>query len=264
VVVLALVPLVLREEQARLPAPAAVRPPVQAQPTEADRTSRFEPASPQAAPRTADERLAVEDRPQAPPATLAPPPTRKPVENLEVGIATGAAGARDAEAPRKDDGARLGASEEQGALAKRSSVEAPSGFAAAPPPAAAPPAVATKPRERHAQEAETRVGKLEAELRSEVAGPEARFQALARRKAHSAAEARTLREEWRAFSEKATGLEADEARVRVIEAGVLAYGLSRDAADLARLRSDGAAYLQRPEAAQAARVRALLRSAGAE
>jgi anti-sigma factor RsiW len=134
---------------------------------------------------------------------------------------------------------------------------------ASAPPATAAPQAAAKARERTATNAAPPppAAQPSAAAASDLEG---RFRGLLGKKATSLAEARALREEWRALAEKAMGSEADEARVRTIEAGVLAYGLAHDAADLARLRSDAAGYSERPDAAQRARVRALLRSVGAE
>ena len=87
------------------------------------------------------------------------------------------------------------------------------------------------------------------------------FEDLAARRPRNAAEARTLREAARrAVTEDPSSDQADEARVLVIEAGVLAFSLSRDPADLARVEADARAYLARADAGQVARVRALLAS----
>lgn len=70
---------------------------------------------------------------------------------------------------------------------------------------------------------------------------------------------RERREAWRSYSLAfASSPRADEARVRVIETGVEAWRVGADPADGARARADAAAYLVRPDAAQARRVRALL------
>ncbi len=87
-----------------------------------------------------------------------------------------------------------------------------------------------------------------------------RFGELLDRAAPTAAEARALREAWRVHASLASGGEADEARVRVLEVGAQAYRLGRDGADLALLEKDTAAYLARPDALQAARARAALQS----
>ena len=87
------------------------------------------------------------------------------------------------------------------------------------------------------------------------------FQELLDRRVSSAAEARSLREAWRAHAVTAPGGEADEARVRAIEAGALAVKLSREASDLIQLRKDVADYVARADALQASRARAALRAA---
>jgi hypothetical protein len=70
---------------------------------------------------------------------------------------------------------------------------------------------------------------------------------------------RERREAWRSFTRDFPGSpRADEARVRVVETGVEAWRTGGDAADLARVREDAAAYLARRDAVQAARVRAFL------
>jgi hypothetical protein len=89
--------------------------------------------------------------------------------------------------------------------------------------------------------------------------PSAAFRALLERRAVTIAEARGLREAWRAFVQGASEGEADEARVRVIESGRDAYRLSGERVDLDLLRGDAAAYLKRADAHQAERVKALLR-----
>lgn len=87
------------------------------------------------------------------------------------------------------------------------------------------------------------------------------FEALRARRAQSAAEARALREAWRQFAaDNPSDPRADEARVAVIEAGALAFKLGHDRDDRARAETDAQAYLARPDAVQADRVRALLSS----
>jgi anti-sigma factor RsiW len=72
--------------------------------------------------------------------------------------------------------------------------------------------------------------------------------------------ARALRDAWRVFArDHPTHAGTDEARVRALEAGAAAYRLSRDPRDLESVRTDAAAYLARPDAAQADRVHALLK-----
>jgi hypothetical protein len=93
-----------------------------------------------------------------------------------------------------------------------------------------------------------------------VASP---FQQLLDRRVSTAAEARSLREAWRAHAATAAGSEADEARVRAIEAGASAARLSHEATDLIQLRKDVADYVARADAIQASRARAALRGAEA-
>jgi anti-sigma factor RsiW len=76
----------------------------------------------------------------------------------------------------------------------------------------------------------------------------------------SAAEARTAREAWRAqVKRQPEGAEADAARVLTIEAGLAAWELGREERDRLMLQRDIAAYLERGDAAQAERVRAVRR-----
>jgi hypothetical protein len=86
-----------------------------------------------------------------------------------------------------------------------------------------------------------------------------RYEALLARPATSAAQARALRDAWDLFARDfPADARADEARVRAIEAGVLAWTLGHDSADLATVRARGRAYLEAENAPQAARVRAAL------
>jgi Putative zinc-finger len=91
-----------------------------------------------------------------------------------------------------------------------------------------------------------------------------RFRELLDRPMATLADARALRDAWRVHATLATGDEADEARVRVVEVGAQAYRLARDPRDLAQLERDADAYLARPDALQAGRVRAVLLAVRAE
>jgi hypothetical protein len=85
------------------------------------------------------------------------------------------------------------------------------------------------------------------------------YRALLQRTATTAEDARALREAWRAFAQsEAAGPRADEARVRVVQTGAQAFRLSGDAEDRAAAERDARAYLARPDALQAERVRAIL------
>jgi hypothetical protein len=105
---------------------------------------------------------------------------------------------------------------------------------------------------------ESRLGDLA--VRKQASAYSRRFETLAALPApRTAAEARARWEAWRAVARaNPKAREADEARVRALEAGALAYRLSRDPKDLAAVREEAAAYLKRADAAQAERVRALL------
>lgn len=297
-------PIILRERPAPVPAAVVAPAADAKLAAELDRVEVQDQARDAGAPVPADKPALTTARPAAPLATLSPPKAKQPadrfepeapgraaakeesrMQGIEGGVVGGTLGGiggdlefRDEDARRKD----AAAPEETTVTVAPKPAQA-TGFAAAPAseavqlaealpaPAAAPlPQAAAKTREsKAATQADAAGGKRQAEgaaanAASRAFGPEGRFSALLARKATSVAEARALREEWRAFAEKAQGALADEARVRAIEAALLAWGLSKDAADLARLRGDAAAYLQRPDAAQTARVRALLHSVGAE
>lgn len=74
-------------------------------------------------------------------------------------------------------------------------------------------------------------------------------------------EARTLREAWRAFANaNPDHPQADEARARLVEAGLVAFQLGRRPQDREITERDARAYLQRMDAPQAARVRAALKA----
>ena len=88
---------------------------------------------------------------------------------------------------------------------------------------------------------------------------EDRYRALLGRQADSPEAARKLHDDWNAFARShPDSPRADEARVRAMEASALAFNLGRDPRDRERARAAAQAYLARPDAVQAARVRALL------
>jgi hypothetical protein len=89
----------------------------------------------------------------------------------------------------------------------------------------------------------------------------AKFRSLSHSQPRTDGEARTLREQWRIFAkENPDRPEADEARVRLVEAGVLAYQLGRKPRDREIALADGREYLERTDAPQAARVRDALKT----
>ncbi len=90
---------------------------------------------------------------------------------------------------------------------------------------------------------------------------EAEWRRLDAARPRTPAEWRRLREEWRRFAARDPGIpQADEARVRVIEAGREAWRGGGAAADEVLFRKDAALYLERDDAGQKERVRDLLRS----
>jgi hypothetical protein len=165
----------------------------------------------------------------------------------------------------------------------RNAAEAPSVGYAAPPPAmdqvertpvdGAPQARAPQARTEAesgaaARDEETKARRDKAAFgalqgRAERApASDGRFQLLlAKTPPSSAAEARALRNAWRAFArEETTGPRADEARVRAVEAGAEAWRKGRDDKDRAEAQREGREYLARPDALQADRVREVLRA----
>ena len=98
---------------------------------------------------------------------------------------------------------------------------------------------------------------------SGIAAVDLRYSTLLARGASTVADARSLREAWRAFAQgEPAGPRSDEARVRVVEVGAEAYRLSGDEQDRALAERDAAAYLARSDAGQASRVRAALATLG--
>ena len=215
-----------------------------------------QPARPAAGSRLQQGRLEEQKQrsaaapPAAPPAVPAPEPAAK--ADSPAAKADSPAAAANAAAREKD-------ADELRAL----------GYAGAPaedrlaktPPAAK--AEAETGAAGYADEAKARRDKAAVGALQERVAPagEGRFGLLARRTAGSAAEARSLRDAWRAFArDQPAGPHADEARVRAIEAGAEAWRRGKDEKDRAETRKDGHAYLARPDALQADRVRAALRS----
>jgi hypothetical protein len=143
--------------------------------------------------------------------------------------------------------------------------------------AAAPPADRFEPAPQSHTEAEDAPAREEQKARQDktaravggatregaanAAGPDARFQLLARSKVSTVAEARALRDAWRAFArDEPRGPRADEARVRAIEAGAEAWRKGRDEKDRAEAERDGREYLARADALQTDRVRSALKT----
>jgi len=242
IVLAVLTPRLLREPRPRVP-PAAPAPAAAPSETDSPLADTATPAPrPEApAPRAAGQRrLAERARPQAPPPPAATAePAREYARND-----TGAPSAGYAAPPAEVDeiqGAPL-----QGAPQAKK-MEAESGAA------------------RRGEESKERRDKTALGALQDRAAPgptsEDRFQLLLGRTPSSAAEARALREAWRAYAREAgTGPRADEARVRAVEAGVEAWRRGKDEGDRARARRDGREYLERPDALQRDRVQGVLQS----
>ena len=97
---------------------------------------------------------------------------------------------------------------------------------------------------------------------AQARGEDARYRGLLARQPASADAARRLHDDWAAFAKAhPDGPRADEARVRALDALLSAYRRGGEARDLQRLREEAALYLQRSDAAQAPRVRAMLEAA---
>jgi hypothetical protein len=258
VVVLALLTprMLVRDSRARVPqraapaptlaahGPQAAAPPEAAAktaPAVADTASRAPRAEAPAPAGSARDRLAEGARmPAAPPAAAAQEPAREQAENAAVAPKAGYAAPPP---PAQTD-------EVQGAL---------SGTAAPASKKEAESGAAVRDEEAKARRDKKAVGALQERAAPADAGAD-RFQLLAGRTVSSAAEARALRDAWRALArDEGAGPRADEARVRAVEAGIEAWRRSRDAKDRAEALKDGRAYLERADALQPDRVRDALR-----
>lgn len=95
---------------------------------------------------------------------------------------------------------------------------------------------------------------------AKLVSAEAEWQRLDTARPRALSEWRRLREDWRRFAARDPGgPQADEARVRTIEAGYEAWRSGGERADEELFRSDAASYLQRDDAVQKERVERLLR-----
>lgn len=230
-------PVVLR----RAPAPAA-----QPVPLEDSVPPATLPAAP-APPATSQPAVKAEAAPErgfAEPKRPAPPAAEPPPAAAPVPAATAA--------PTPPLAFRKGRPQEKQAEEEKMRVEdLEIKITPSPAPAAEPQARRDRALERNAAS-------------REVAGfatppTDAEYRKLASRRPASADEARALRDAWRAWAQShPEGTAADEARVRTIAAGAEAWRLGHDERDRSRVRADAEAYLQRPDARQAERVRRLL------
>jgi hypothetical protein len=226
-----------------------------------------------AAPPPSEQKPELQRRPQA---TLSPRAKEAPAQQeyaephgIDGGVAREAeAGLADASRDEEADG--LKKRDEQARLRSlgylQESPQRAESATFAPAPAAAG---AGRAAENDAPSAQPQAAASTREARKDksiggVSSGANRFRELLDRPLATAAEARALREAWRVHAALATGSEADEARVRVVEAGAHAYRLARDPADLVLVEKDAEAYLKRADALQAVRVRAALAGARAD
>ena len=223
--------------------PAVTAPPAQTRSTGADTevpAPRAETAEAPPAGRSGQRRLAEPSRPRAatPPAAT-PEPAKEQAAN-----AAGAPGGYAVAPPAEMD-------EVQGA---------PPRTAAQARKVEGPPSAAAREEEAKTRRDKTALGPLQDRAAQAPAG-EDRFQLLAHQTVSSTADARALRDAWRALArDLGTGPRADEARVRAVEVGFEAWRRSGDEADRAEAERDARAYLERPDALQAIRVRDALKA----
>jgi hypothetical protein len=188
---------------------------------------------------------------QAPPAPMAPPALPRPAEEARRKTNAGGGGVA---APAED---RVAA----GTATTRATAET-SEVAGALSEAARAEPTADAQKERAAPPPERKLaagGGAFAHPDDRALMTDKRYRALLARNATSAAQARVLRDAWELFARDVpTDAPADEARVRAIEAGVLAWRLGHDPGDLATARARARAYLEAESAPQGARVRAIL------
>jgi hypothetical protein len=237
-----------------VPAPTLPAPPpaaeMQRDTRAADATAEIPPAQPASPARPADSRLekgAAEPPRTRHAATAAPPAVTapEPAQNAAAAPA-GRPGTAERQAKKDADALRT------------------LGYATGPAEDRVVDAPQAAKEEMQETSAGGRAGEAKARRKAvgalEATGGEGRFQTLSRRTVSSAAEARSLRDAWRALADEATGARADESRVRAIEAGLEAWRMGREERDRAQAREDARAYLDRPDALQPDRVRAVLKA----
>jgi hypothetical protein len=248
-------------------------------------TLRERSAGPLNAPPATPEEKA---RPQAPPSGTAAapaPPTREKEKKFQGELRPAPAPAPAPALPSREARPREPASREEAAAndepRRAAGAQPPPALpmAAAPPPSAPAPAEATSGESPSAPQsvaaerqtlaaggaaamAEGRVTAARVErplardAMSKLEDEGSAYRRLTREEPTDAAGWRRLREAWRALARQyPEGPDADEARVRTIEAGMTAWRMGGDEEDLDRARADLAAYLDRADARQAERAR---------
>jgi hypothetical protein len=204
----------------------------------------------------------------APPAKLeadAAPPPPPPPPPAPAQAAPAAPAPMRAVEGRRDQAAGAAARDED--LAAFAENALPEELPAAEAPAAAKPdgraggvaGFAAPPAEAQKTQAEKESAALRAAPPKDAL---AKRKALANRTPRSLAEARELREAWRAEAARSVETRAaDHARVQVVAMGAAALALGGDDEDRARFKADADAYLAREDAAGKDRVRALVQGA---
>jgi putative zinc finger protein len=118
---------------------------------------------------------------------------------------------------------------------------------------------ASPPRAKSARERDEQGLRAGALANSAPPADEQEFSRLAAPAAQTVGALRARREAWRTFVRLyPASPRADEARVRLVETGAAVWRLGRDPRDRERVREDAAAYLDGRDAAQKARVHAVL------
>ena len=238
-------------------APPSTVPPPEAGFADAGATRRVLPAP--ASKREAQGRLLERDRADKPAALPAPSALPRPAEEAlrKTKANVGGLAAAAAHAAPAEDRVAAGAATTKTPAETSELAPAPSAYARAEPTADAQKERAAPPPERKLAAG----GGAFAHPDDRALMADKRYQALLSRSATSAAQARALRDAWDLFARDVHAPpRADEARVRAIEAGALAWRLGHDPDDLAAARARARAYLDAETAPQAARVRALLES----
>jgi hypothetical protein len=265
IVVAVVAPLVLRENAERAttaPAAAPASPPAFAAP----------PAAPPA------EAKAAREPGGPPPEEKAEREERPPRAGKRAEPAPAANARRDAPRPEpaeREFAAAPEALREQAVVAEAAPAEAAGGVSggavgglpAAPDAAAGASTAQAQTAERDRAAGPLAVGRAKAAPRAAVAPPaaerfeaedDAAFRSAAAIPLTSTRSARRALEAWRSYLRAHAGAEADEARVRLVEAAVAVHRHSGDETDRAAARREADAYLADPRAPQRDRVRAAI------
>jgi hypothetical protein len=261
IAVAALVPVVIERTRSPLPEPAFIQeqapPAIATAPAAKDRGSiklKIEPAAAPAAPTPVPlERRAAENAAAAPPATPQLQKHGGPWAQAPAGAPAPPPRAASDESQRPQ--AAPAAARPDSARSETAQLDE----------ARAPKQIEGQAAEIKAEREQDRRGGLAGGVATFAQAPteESRYRALLARRTATAVEDRQLHDEWHALAASfPTGTHADDARVRALDALLSAYRRDGEARDRERLREEAGLYLQRGDAAQAGRVRAILEDAG--